>query len=90
MRNGPVCFASAWHVGMDSDGPDAVLEPVGRVRGWHAYLFTRFSLKRRAVWTPNSWGGAGQGWITLDSVQRLLDGDGDAAIPTNRRLQPTT
>ena len=84
--SGPVIVGSAWFEGMLGDGtPNGLLLPTGEVLGGHAWLVNRYSLKRNAVWTPNSWGGQGQGWIRLEDLALLLARDGEAAVPVGRK-----
>lgn len=87
--HGPVCIGSWWWTGMDEADEDGYLHPTGTKRGGHAFCLTRYSLSRDAVWTPNSWGGAGQGWIARDDLVELLGDDGEAMIPVTREhLRP--
>jgi hypothetical protein len=78
---GPVVMGTWWWSGMSGE----YLRPTGHKLGGHAYLLTSYSKRRDAVWTPNSWGGAGQGWITRADLAALLADDGEAAIPVQRR-----
>jgi hypothetical protein len=87
IRLGPVCFASDWHQGMDRRDPDGFLQPTGTVRGGHSYLLSAVSAPGMWVWTPNSWGGAGQGRISYNGLVTLFDGGAEAAIPDVRLLQ---
>ena len=86
VRYGPVCFAADWHKGMDRADADGYLYPTGAVRGGHSFLLTAVSAKRFAVWTPNSWGGSGQGWLRYGGLITLFEGGAEAAIPTGRLL----
>lgn len=83
---GPVMMGSWWWAGMMEADSDGYLGTNGRPVGGHAYLLTAYSKKRDAVFTPNSWGGAGQGWIRREHLVALLDDQGEAAIPVVRRM----
>lgn len=83
---GPVMAGTVWKAGMDPD-EKGFLSYSGEETGGHAYLLTKYSLKRDAVWTPNSWGGYGQGWITRADLVKMAGDDGDFALIKNR-LKP--
>ena len=82
---GPVIMGTVWRSGMWDADANGYLRATGPVEGGHAYLLVAYSKPRDAVWTPNSWGGAGQGWITRADLVSLLADDGEACIPTVRR-----
>lgn len=83
---GPVMHGSLWKRGMRAD-EHGFMSYSGETLGGHAYLWTKYSIKRDALWTPNSWGGAGQGWVRrLDLVAMFGEG-ADAALVT-KRLKP--
>jgi hypothetical protein len=90
--HGPVVAGGWWRSGMDRPDADGMMSYSGNKRGGHCFLFTRVRRERSspaspaAVWTPNSWGGAGQGWLTLDDVDAFLADGGEAAIPMFRHL----
>jgi hypothetical protein len=88
VRLGPVCFASDWHTGMSWPRTPGELVPEGDALGGHSYLLTRVSAKRGAVWTPNSWGGEGQGWLTERSLITLFRAGAEAGLPVDRRPRP--
>lgn len=81
---GPVVIGAWWWTGMDEPDADGFLRPNGIRRGGHAFLLSRYSRRLDAVWTPNSWGGAGQGWIHFGDLVSLLADDGEAAVPVVR------
>lgn len=86
---GPVMIGSNWYEDMYDAVPgpmdEMFLDVSGRAVGGHWYVLTRYSKKLDAVWTPNSWGGAGQGWIRRSDLIKLLAENGEACIPTRRR-----
>ncbi len=83
--HGPVILGTSWHQGMSNPDDKGFLRPTGAVLGGHCYLVTRYSKPRDAVWTPNSWGGAGQGWISRHDLAELLAAQGEAAMPVMRQ-----
>jgi hypothetical protein len=83
---GPVIMGSFWYDGMWDADSKGYLNAVGRIDGGHCYLLTRYSLTRDAVWTGNSWGGAGAGWIRRADLVTLLGNDGEACIPVGRKM----
>lgn len=85
--SGPVMMGSYWWSGMMRPDEQGRLRRTGRREGGHAYLLTRYSRKLDAVWTPNSWGGEGQGWISRSDLAALLGDDGEACIAVVR-LRP--
>ena len=81
---GPVMMGTYWYEGMYAPDANGYLNVTGNVVGGHAWLLTKYSKKLDAVWTPNSWGGHGQGWITRADLVKLLANDGEACIPVIR------
>lgn len=90
IRLGPVCFASDWHEGMSWPTTPGVLEPTGPTLGGHSYLLSRVDAKKGTVWTPNSWGGSGQGELSHASLVTLFANGAEAGFPVWRRLAPST
>jgi len=86
LRHGPVCFACDWYTGMDKADANGYLRDTGAIRGGHSPLLTAVSARRMAAFTPNSWGGEGQGWFDLPTLTRLFERGAEAAIPSARRL----
>ena len=82
---GPVMMGTDWYEGMFRADAKGYLRATGKVAGGHAYLLTKYSKKRDAVWTCNSWGGAGQGWITRADLITLLNAGGDACVPVGKQ-----
>lgn len=83
---GPVMMGTNWYEAMSRPRGDSALVVAGEVAGGHAYLLTRYSKTRDAVWTPNSWGGEGQGWISRADIVRLLDEEGEACLALTRKM----
>lgn len=82
---GPVIVGTVWRSGMWRPDRDGYLRATGTNEGGHCYLLTAYSRKRDAVWTGNSWGGAGAGWLTRADLVSLLADDGEAVVPVGRR-----
>lgn len=82
--HGPVVVGANWYNDMFTADRDGYLHPSGGVAGGHAFLLSAYSKIRDAVWTPNSWGGEGQGWIRRHDLATLLADDGEACIPVWR------
>lgn len=98
---GPVMVGSYWRRGMRADANgfmtytgdklgghaymySRVRMPARRPRTAQARLFAELA-PNGAVWTPNSWGGAGQGWMRFEDLAASLADGGDAALVVNRR-----
>jgi hypothetical protein len=65
--------------------PDQWLVPEGVIEGWHCYLLNRNSERKGGLWTPNSWGGLGQGWLSWEAVDGLIkDHRAEFLIPLYR------
>lgn len=84
-HHGPVIMGTYWYEAMMRPRGDGQLVVAGQPVGGHAYLLTAYNAKRDAVWTPNSWGGAGQGWISRTDLITLLANDGEGCIVTQRK-----
>lgn len=83
-HHGPAVIGSNWYEGMFDPDKDQYLRVTGKVAGGHAYVLSRYSRSRNAFWTPNSWGGSGQGWITRKDMVKLMGEDGEGCIPVVR------
>lgn len=82
---GPSVLGTWWRSGMFEPDADGFLRYEGSYVGGHAYVVTRYSVARDAYYTPNTWGGAGAGWIRRADMVRALAEDGEAMIPVRRR-----
>lgn len=85
---GPAGLGVNWRDGMWKADKDGYLRPTGKVVGGHFIVVTKYNARRDAVWTPNSWGGDGQGWIARPDLVKLLADDGEGVCFV-RRLYPT-
>lgn len=86
-RYGPVVMGTWWRAGMMRADASGTLRATGSYLGGHAWLVTRYNARRDAIWTPNSWGGEGQGWITRADLTTLLAEDGEGCVPVARAMQ---
>ena len=82
---GPVKVGSWWRAGMWRASEHGFLRYSGSYEGGHAYLLSRASRERDALWTPNSWGGAGQGWISRTDLVRIAAEGGEFCIAMGRK-----
>jgi hypothetical protein len=81
---GPVVLGVNWYTGMMQPDRDWYLRVTGIVEGGHAILANQVNVRDRWVGLRNSWGGACNGRITFDDLDRLLHEQGEAVIPTKR------
>ena len=81
---GPAILGTWWRTGMYEAAPDGYLKYEGDKVGGHAWCVTRFNIKK-GYWTPNSWGGEGQGWFSREDMVKALADQGEAAIMVKRR-----
>lgn len=91
---GPVVIGIPWYESMYETLPDGTVAIGGELVGGHALLITGWSPKFGRLgetfrWR-NSWGPGygrnGNGYIHARDLARLLDEDGEAAVPTQRQL----
>ncbi len=92
---GPVVLGINWTSEMFNPRPVAGLDlPVistgGGVQGGHAILANGVSLKNGVIRLHNSWGSSfglnGECFIRIEDLDRLLQENGDAAVPSGRSL----
>lgn len=91
-NHGPVVLGIPWYVGMYHPYPSATLLVAGAKVGGHCLLATGYDPASETVQLTNSWGiswgSDGQAWIAQDDLAGLLDDNGEACTPTQRRLGP--
>lgn len=77
-----VVFGVAWYEDMFNPSKSGFIKPTGALAGGHAFLCIGYSKRRGAFRFVNSWGSDwgdnGRFWMTGESVQTLLDRDGEA------------
>jgi hypothetical protein len=85
---GPVVLGINWYESMFTPDLNGFVTPLGKVAGGHAILCSGFDLKTDSFTLTNSWGGGwgvyGQVKISWDSLDKLLQEDGEACLPTRR------
>lgn len=82
--HGPVVLGIPWYDGMYEPQGDR-LTVSGSLVGRHCILARAVDLRRERVLLRNSWGPdwgkAGDAWVSLGDLQRLLGEDGEACVP---------
>jgi hypothetical protein len=95
-RRGPVLLGIPWYDGMYDTSELGLVKVEGRLVGGHCILangiWPNHPLFKEdvVVWT-NSWGSDyginGRGYVTVESLDRLLREDGEACVPTDRPVR---
>jgi hypothetical protein len=87
----PAVLGCNWYSNFDTpvatagDGNWIGQGPLGTIRGGHAICVFGASDRRQAVRLVNSWGERYPlVWLPYTTLQRLIDEDGEAALPTDR------
>lgn len=91
---GPVVIGIPWLSGMYETGPGGIVKVTGAEVGGHSLLLTgwapAFQRSGEVFRWRNSWGKAygrnGNGYIKALDLRKLLEQNGEAAVPTGRRL----
>lgn len=90
--HGPVILGINWYSGMFQTDSNGYVAPTGSLAGGHAILARGYNVSRGAIRLHNSWGRDwgvdGDAWITAENLSKLLREDGDACVPSGRRLTP--
>lgn len=84
--HGPVRCGSNWKSSMYRADTSGFLRYSGDVVGGHAFLFSRVSVKKDALWTPNSWGGEGQGWVSREDLVKMASDGAEFCLSVGRRM----
>lgn len=89
LERGPVVVGTWWYDSMFEPDDDGRLRIAPRARrvGGHAYVLNGVNAVERKVRVKNSWGGAGEGFLGFDDLQRLLDEHGEACLALERRQE---
>ena len=98
LQVGPVVMGTDVTDGMYHTTADGEWVPVGTYVGGHCWTIIGFRLNHplfgRAYWMVNSWGKKfgtnGKAWIREESLRKLWDRGGEAAIVTDTVLVPVT
>jgi hypothetical protein len=87
---GTVVMGTVWKTGMKDTTDEGILKVEGRDDGGHCWDITGINTVRGLVRCQNSWGRGwgdnGRFWLPLESLEILLNEDGEAAIPTEVKL----
>lgn len=85
---GPVVLGINWYEGMYNPDEKGFIHVAGNLAGGHAILARGYSRKKKAILLRNSWGlkwgMAGDCWIGIEDLSRLLKEEGEACIPVQR------
>jgi hypothetical protein len=88
---GPVVLGTNWYEGMWNTDQDGYIWPTGSLQGGHAIAIIGYDHERGAVLLHNSWGQSwgvdGRAWVSVPSLEFLLDNQGEACIPVVRKSE---
>lgn len=94
---GPVVMGTYWYEGMFEPDANGFIHPTGNIMGGHCWDVTRVAIQlpTRPVgyftmvnsW-GSDWGRNGTAKVTFGDMATLLAMDGEACVPTGRRLTP--
>lgn len=88
---GPAVLGINWWTGMFDTDSDGFIAPTGQVEGGHAILAYRVQARLGFVELHNSWGQSwgvnGRARLRFADLAALLDQQGEACIPVQRRLR---
>jgi hypothetical protein len=88
LFQGPVVFGSNWYESMFTPDASGLVTISGAVAGGHAYLLNGINMTTRRVRFKNSWGAdwgkGGLGYMGFDTLERLLNEQGEAALVIER------
>ncbi len=91
-HKGPAVLGISWYDGMHKP-KGGFIKPTDKKTGRHAILCNGYNAETEVFTLHNSWGRRwgykGECFITKDDMERLLDEQGVAAIPTGRKALNT-
>lgn len=87
---GPVVLGINWYEGMEEIDEDGFVQVYGEILGGHAILANGVNIAKKSIRLHNSWndtwGRKGECFLSFDGLKRLLAEEGEACIPTGRKL----
>lgn len=87
---GPVIAGTLWYDGMMNPESNGTMRPNGRNLGGHAYVINGVDTKKELVRVKNSygkrWGKQGYGYLSFDSLEKLLKDGGEICVPFEKKL----
>ena len=97
LEIGPVVMGTTWYSGMSRPDAHGYIHPVGMIQGGHAWLVLGVNTKHKNPdgtvgrarmqnsWGP--WGDKGRAWVSLDAVDTLIRGNGEACTAMEARVR---
>lgn len=86
---GPVIAGTHWYDGMNADS-SGVMRVNGRLQGGHAYVINGVDVAKKVFRVKNSygkaWGKQGYGYLSFDSLEKLLKDGGEICVPFEKKL----
>lgn len=81
----PIMVGVNWYEGMFTPAERGYCWPTGKVVGGHEFAITKINVESEYVKCVNSWGNdwglSGRFLLSWDTLERLLDEEGDAIMP---------
>ena len=99
-NHGPIVLGVNWYSGMFDTDDDGFIYPTGELAGGHAILANGIQVRKRNGWhwemlsdpiirLHNSWGETwgvnGEGFIYASDLSKLLNENGEACVPVERK-----
>lgn len=86
---GPVIAGTHWYDGMNAES-DGTMRIRGRLQGGHAYVLNGVDTKKQVIRVKNSygktWGKQGYGYLSFESLDKLLKDGGEICVPFEKKL----
>lgn len=87
LQSGPVLLGCYWYDSFDTPDSSGLIEITrdASIRGGHEVVLDELDTERDLVWFTNSWGSAwgvrGRACMSWETLQKLLEQDGDIVVP---------